>query len=85
MFNALGSEAVAGRAERERLATRERVRKRSVETRDELTTQEAQIARLTRDGLSNVLPCDYGPSAGRGPATRPDLRVSSRFGGEVAA
>jgi DNA-binding NarL/FixJ family response regulator len=29
------------------------VRKRTVETRDELTAQEWQIARLARDGLSN--------------------------------
>ena len=54
MFNAMGIEAFAGRAERELLATGERVRKRSVETRDELTAQEAQIARLARDGLSNA-------------------------------
>jgi DNA-binding CsgD family transcriptional regulator len=54
MFNAMGIDAFAGRAERELLATGERVRKRSVETRDELTTQEAQVARLARDGLSNA-------------------------------
>jgi DNA-binding CsgD family transcriptional regulator len=30
------------------------VRVHSVETRDELKPQEAQIARLARDGLSNV-------------------------------
>ena len=54
MFNAMGVEAFAGRAERELLATGERVRKRSVETRDELTAQEAQVARLARDGLSNA-------------------------------
>jgi DNA-binding NarL/FixJ family response regulator len=54
MFNAMGVEAFAGRAERELLATGERVRKRSVETRDELTTQEAHVARLARDGLSNA-------------------------------
>ena len=54
MFNAMGIEAFAGRAERELLATGERVRKRSVETRDELTAQEAQIGRLARDGLSNA-------------------------------
>ena len=36
------------------LATGERVRKRTVETRDELTAQEAQVARLARDGLSNA-------------------------------
>ena len=29
------------------------MRKRSAETRDELTPQERQIARLARDGLSN--------------------------------
>jgi DNA-binding NarL/FixJ family response regulator len=29
------------------------VRKRTVETRDELTAQEEQIARLAREGLSN--------------------------------
>ena len=47
-------EAFAARAERELLATGERVRNRGVETRDELTLQEAQIARLARDGLSNA-------------------------------
>jgi DNA-binding CsgD family transcriptional regulator len=35
------------------LAAGETVRKRSVETRGELTAQETQIARLARDGLSN--------------------------------
>jgi DNA-binding CsgD family transcriptional regulator len=35
------------------LATGETARKRIVETRDELTAQEALIARLARDGLSN--------------------------------
>ncbi len=54
MFTAMGLEAFAARAERELLATGERMRKRSVETRDELTAQEAQVARLARDGLSNV-------------------------------
>ena len=54
MFNAMGIEGFAERAERELMATGEHVRKRSVETRDELTPQEAQVARLARDGLSNV-------------------------------
>jgi DNA-binding CsgD family transcriptional regulator len=49
----MGIEAFAGRARRELAATGETVRKRSVETRDELTAQEGQIARLARDGLSN--------------------------------
>jgi DNA-binding CsgD family transcriptional regulator len=54
LFTSMGTEAFAGRAERELLATGESVRPRSVETRDELTAQEAQIARLARDGLSNA-------------------------------
>jgi DNA-binding CsgD family transcriptional regulator len=36
------------------LGTGERVRMHSVGTRDELTIQEAQVARLARDGLSNA-------------------------------
>jgi DNA-binding NarL/FixJ family response regulator len=54
MFTSMGTEAFVGRAERELLATGERVRKRSVETPDALTPQEAQIARLAHDGLSNT-------------------------------
>ena len=46
-------EAFAERARGELLATGEKVRKRTVETRDDLTPQEQQIARLARDGLSN--------------------------------
>jgi DNA-binding NarL/FixJ family response regulator len=46
-------EAFAERARHELLATGEKVRKRTVETRDDLTAQERQIARLARDGLSN--------------------------------
>ena len=50
----MGTEAFAARTERELLATGERVRKRQIETRDQLTAQETQIARLARDGLSNA-------------------------------
>jgi len=53
MFNDMGMEAFAERALRELLATGETVRKRRSETRDDLTAQELQIARLARDGLSN--------------------------------
>jgi DNA-binding CsgD family transcriptional regulator len=53
MFTAMGTEAFAERAGRELLATGETARKRTVETKDELTAQETQIARLARDGLSN--------------------------------
>ncbi|HUE27135.1 MAG TPA: LuxR C-terminal-related transcriptional regulator, partial [Solirubrobacteraceae bacterium] len=53
MLSRMGVQAFAERARRELLATGETVRKRTVETRDELTPQEALIARLARDGLSN--------------------------------
>jgi DNA-binding CsgD family transcriptional regulator len=53
MLAAMGAEAFAERARRELLATGETVRKRTVDTRDELTAQERQIARLAREGLSN--------------------------------
>ena len=52
-FTAMGMEAFAERAGGELLATGETVRKRTVETRDDLTAQELQIAQLARDGLSN--------------------------------
>jgi DNA-binding CsgD family transcriptional regulator len=54
LFRAIGMEAFARRAERELSATGERARKRIDETRAELTPQEAQSARLARDGLSNA-------------------------------
>jgi DNA-binding CsgD family transcriptional regulator len=53
MLEAMGAEAFAERARRELAATGETARKRTVETSLELTAQEAQIARLARDGLSN--------------------------------
>jgi DNA-binding CsgD family transcriptional regulator len=53
MLSTMGIDAFAERARRELLATGETARKRTVETRDDLTAQEAQIARLARDGLSN--------------------------------
>ena len=53
LFVSIGMEAFAERARGELLATGEKVRKRTVETRDELTPQERQIAGLARDGLSN--------------------------------
>ena len=49
----MGMEGFAERAARELLATGETARKRSVETSSQLTAQEAQVARLARDGLSN--------------------------------
>jgi DNA-binding CsgD family transcriptional regulator len=53
MFNSMGAAAFADRASRELLATGETARKRTVETRDELTPHEARIARMARDGASN--------------------------------
>ena len=52
-FISIGMEAFAERARKELLATGEQVRKRGVETRDDLTDQERQIGRLAREGLSN--------------------------------
>jgi DNA-binding CsgD family transcriptional regulator len=53
MLATMGIEAFAERARRELQATGETARKRSLETNNELTAQEAQIARLARGGLSN--------------------------------
>ena len=54
MFDAMGMAAFAERARRELLATGETARKRSVATGDtQLTAQEAQVARMARDGLTN--------------------------------
>ena len=50
----MGLEGFAERARTELLATGEKVRKRTVDTADNLTAQEFQIARLARDGLSNT-------------------------------
>ena len=49
----MGVEALDERAARELLATGETGRKRTVQAPDQLTAQEAHIARLARDGLSN--------------------------------
>ena len=53
LFDGIGMEAFAERAERELSATGEHTRKRSVETLDDLTPQELRIAQMARDGLSN--------------------------------
>jgi DNA-binding CsgD family transcriptional regulator len=52
-FSRAGAQAFAERAERELLATGESAPRLTVETRDVLTPQEAQVARLARDGLTN--------------------------------
>ena len=53
MLSRFGAEAFAERARRELLATGETARRRTEETREALTPQEAQIARLAADGQTN--------------------------------
>ena len=54
MLSGIGADAFADRARRELLAAGETVRKRTVQTVGELTAQEAHIARLVVDGLTNA-------------------------------
>ncbi len=53
MFTAMGVEGFGERARRELLATGEKVRKRTVESHDDLTPQETQIARLAAEFHTN--------------------------------
>ncbi|HEX4688944.1 MAG TPA: AAA family ATPase [Nocardioides sp.] len=53
VFVAMGAEGFAERTRHELLATGEKVRKRQVDTLDELTPQEEHIARMARDGRTN--------------------------------
>jgi DNA-binding CsgD family transcriptional regulator len=53
MFIKMGATAFADRARRELIATGEKVRKQPVSSGGELTAQEAQIARLAGDGMTN--------------------------------
>jgi DNA-binding CsgD family transcriptional regulator len=53
MLDAMGMEGFAERARKELVATGETARKRTVETVNVLTAQEAQIARLARNGCTN--------------------------------
>ena len=52
-FSHMGAGAFAERARRELLATGETVRRITADTRDALTPQEVQVARLARDGHTN--------------------------------
>ena len=52
-FTSIGMEGFAERARRELVATGERIRRRTADTRDDLTPQERQIAELASDGLSS--------------------------------
>jgi DNA-binding CsgD family transcriptional regulator len=53
MLSRIGAEAFAERARRELVATGETVHKRTIEARDVLTAQEAQVARLAAEGRTN--------------------------------
>jgi DNA-binding CsgD family transcriptional regulator len=53
MFTAMGMDGFAERTRRELLASGATVRQRALDAADQLTEQEALIARLARDGLSN--------------------------------
>ena len=53
VFTRMGAAGFAERARRELIATGEKVRKQQLVSGDELTAQEAQIARLAADGLTN--------------------------------
>src|SRR6185436_16398830 len=53
MFEEMAVAAFAERARRELLATGEKIRKRTAAAIGSLTAQEAQIARLVQQGLSN--------------------------------
>jgi DNA-binding CsgD family transcriptional regulator len=52
-FSRIGADGFAERARRELLGTGETARKRTVETRDQLTAQEGQIAQLASEGYTN--------------------------------
>jgi ATP/maltotriose-dependent transcriptional regulator MalT len=52
-FASIGAEAFAERTRRELLATGEKVGRRQLGTRNNLTAQEKHVARLARDGQSN--------------------------------
>ena len=52
-FGQMGADAFAERARRELLVTGETARRRVAHTRESLTPQELQVARLARDGHTN--------------------------------
>jgi DNA-binding NarL/FixJ family response regulator len=54
MFDAIGMKAFAERARRELLATGETVLRRTVHSPELLTAQEALVARLAADGMTNT-------------------------------
>jgi DNA-binding NarL/FixJ family response regulator len=53
MFTDMGMEAFSERARRELAATGEKVRRKTMERLHDLTSQETQIAKLAREGMTN--------------------------------
>jgi DNA-binding CsgD family transcriptional regulator len=53
LFTSMGATGYADRAQSELLATGERARRRTVDTNDDLTPQEHQVARLAAGGATN--------------------------------
>jgi DNA-binding CsgD family transcriptional regulator len=96
-FDRNGAGGFAERARRELLATGETVRKRTAETRDDLTAQEAEVARLAAEGQTNP---EIGAQLFLSPRTvewhlrkvfrklrvgsRRELRMALRHGGRTA-
>ena len=76
MFDAIGMQAFAERARRELRATGETARRRTAGTRDQLTPQEAQIARLARQACRTrksppSCSCPRAPSSTTWPRSSP--------------
>ena len=79
MFTDMGGEGFAERARSELLATGGTVRKRRVDARDELTTQERQIAQLARMGCRTRRSA-RGCSSARAPSSGTCARCSPSSG-----
>src|SRR5690349_19213229 len=77
MLSDVGMDAFAERARRELLATGERARKRTVETLDELTPQEQQVAPARRRRTRRLQLADETLSEKRAPASLSRGRVAS--------
>jgi hypothetical protein len=80
LFTTMGTEAFTERSRRELLATGETARKRTIESRGQLTAREAQIARFARDGLSNpeiVADCSSAPAPSNTTCTRSSASSTS--------
>lgn len=84
MLTGIGMEGFAERARDELRATGEKVRKWTLETRDDLTAQERQIALLAREGLSTRRSV-HGSSSARGPLNGSCATCSASSGSVLAA